>query len=60
MPYSAPSGWVEDHQVSRAGDRHGTFHTKIDCPRIQDLHRLRQVERPYSAARCRLCAEQAR
>ncbi len=59
MGYAAPKGFIEELPRSEAGSQHSTFHLRRDCPRIKDQQQLRAVQRPYSAARCRLCAGQA-
>jgi hypothetical protein len=59
MNYAAPKGWIEVLPRSGEGSQHSTFHLRQDCDRIKDPARLREVDRPYSAARCRACAEQA-
>jgi hypothetical protein len=60
MPYSPPSGWVETRSLADDSDApvHVRFHTRSDCPRIGDAGSLRQVDKPYSAARCALCASE--
>jgi hypothetical protein len=56
MSYTPPSGWVEP-----IGDDSGSatqrFHSRRDCPRIRYPEQLREVDRPYSAARCPGCAD---
>jgi hypothetical protein len=38
-------------------DRHlAVFHTSKTCARIKDPMALRRVDKPYSAARCNVCA----
>jgi len=58
MNYAAPKGWIEDLPRSGEGSQHSTFHLRQDCERIKDRGKLREVDRPYSAARCRGCAQQ--
>jgi hypothetical protein len=59
MPYEPPAGWVEpftpapDEPVAT----HERFHTRRDCSLIRPVAELRQVDRPYSAARCSRCAK---
>lgn len=55
MAYVPPSGWVETRPTSEDEPLAAKFHTRQDCPRIQ-VGPLRPVDRPYSAARCSLCA----
>jgi hypothetical protein len=57
MGYTPPSGWVEplgDGEPASAAQR---FHSRPDCPRIRHPEQLREVDRPYSAARCPGCAD---
>lgn len=56
MGYESPSGWIETLIRSSSGAQHEVFHASLSCPRIRDSGSLRAVERPYSAARCSLCA----
>ena len=58
MNYAAPKGWIEVLPRSGEGSQHSTFHLRRDCDRIKDRDQLREVDRPYSAARCRGCAHQ--
>ena len=58
MNYAAPKGWIEVLPRSGEGSQHSTFHLRQVCERIKDPDRLREVDRPYSAARCRVCAPQ--
>ena len=57
MPYSPPSGWIEPYSENPDFETE-RFHTRTDCPRIRHRDQLRQVDRPYSAARCAGCAEE--
>ena len=57
MTYSPPSGWVETlSEIGQDVPLRWRFHTRTDCPRIRPSAALRQVDRPYSAPRCNLCA----
>ena len=58
MSYESPAGWIEDkvRDPEEPDNKLGVFHTRQDCPRIRDIEALRPVERPYSAARCPVCA----
>jgi hypothetical protein len=64
MSYSPPAGWVEprtviDRDGTGTGDfevEFGLFHRLEDCPKVQQPARLRPIDRPYSATRCRRCA----
>jgi hypothetical protein len=60
MPYSPPSGWVETRPQADAPDvpLHARFHARPDCPRIGDSADLRPVDKPYSAPRCAVCANE--
>jgi hypothetical protein len=56
MTYTSPAGWIEvlgDDPIRPPSTR---FHHIKDCPRIQNPESLREVDRPYSAPRCNLCA----
>jgi hypothetical protein len=44
MAYTPPGGWVEDY-TDETG-RSSRFHARTDCPRIREVERLRQVDRP--------------
>jgi hypothetical protein len=57
MPYSPPSGWIENRPQDNEDDAlFARFHTNPDCPRIASADHLRKVDKPYSATRCMLCA----
>jgi hypothetical protein len=56
MPYTAPSGWVETREAAEDVAVRSKFHRRHDCPAISEPHLLREVDRPYSAARCKQCA----
>ena len=58
MGYTPPSGWVEELSPPSTASyvQRSTFHARDDCPRIRMSLALRAVDRPYSAARCSLCA----
>jgi hypothetical protein len=59
MPYSPPSGWIENRpQDNEDEPLFIRFHTDPDCPRIADPGGLRKVDKPYSATRCMLCASE--
>jgi hypothetical protein len=59
MPYSPPSGWIENRPQDNEDDAlHIRFHTQPDCSRIADPGNLRKVDKPYSATRCMLCASE--
>jgi len=59
MPYEPPAGWVEP--LTTASDEpvatHARFHLRRDCSLIRHAAKIRQVDRPYSAARCSRCAK---
>jgi len=56
MTYVPPSGWVETRTAAVEGSPiTARFHIRRDCVRIEG-GALRQVDKPYSAARCPLCA----
>ncbi|MGZ4589795.1 MAG: hypothetical protein ACXV3C_00315 [Actinomycetes bacterium] len=57
MGYVPPSGWVETRPTAEGEPVAARFHTRPDCPRLQGGE-LRQVDKPYSAARCPLCANE--
>jgi hypothetical protein len=60
VPYEPPAGWVEP--LTTAPDEpvaiHERFHVRRDCALIRRAAALRQVDRPYSAARCSRCAKE--
>jgi hypothetical protein len=59
MPYSPPSGWIENRPPDTEDDAiFSRFHTRPDCPRIATADDLRKVDKPYSATRCMLCANE--
>ncbi|MDQ1617594.1 MAG: hypothetical protein QOE19_163 [Actinomycetota bacterium] len=63
MPYVPPPGWVEEFRVEQAHSPEDSrivtrFHARTDCPRVHDVTALRQVDKPYSALRCTLCADE--
>jgi hypothetical protein len=58
MTYDPPRGWVEP-VVPKPGEPErnlAVFHANDRCSRINDPLTLRRVDKPYSAARCNLCA----
>ena len=58
MTYEPPAGWSEA-LLPKPGqpDQHlGVFHTSRTFRRIVDTQNLRRVDKPYSAARCHVCA----
>lgn len=60
VTYTPPAGWVEP-KATRDGEGHnplGVFHSRNDCRNIRRSDQLRAVEKPYSAARCMLCASE--
>ena len=57
MAYLPPSGWVETRPTAEGEPVAARFHTRRDCPRLLG-GALRQVDKPYSAARCPLCANE--
>jgi hypothetical protein len=57
MSYTPPNGWVEPFGDDDAESTSQRFHTRRDCPRIRHPEQLREVDRPYSAARCPGCAD---
>jgi hypothetical protein len=61
MSYVPPTGWIETRVVgTQPGSADSSslrrFHIDPACPRITDNSGLQQVDKPYSAARCMLCA----
>jgi hypothetical protein len=58
MVYIPPSGWVEVRPTGESEPVAAKFHARRDCSRIQD-GAVRAVDKPYSAARCPLCAGEA-
>ena len=56
MPYTPPSGWIEQILVGEGERLKASFHVRTDCPRVCDSQNLRASSRPYSAVRCTLCA----
>lgn len=56
MTYTSPSGWIEILGDDPNRPLRSRFHRDKDCPRIQQTDSLRDVDRPYSAPRCNLCA----
>ena len=57
MTYTPPNGWVEPFGDDDTGSVSQRFHARRDCPRIRHPEQLREVDRPYSAARCPGCAD---
>jgi hypothetical protein len=62
MAYIPPSGWVEQrpHITEDGQTELGVFHRDRDCARIHNGAGLHKVDRPYTARRCRLCANELR
>ena len=63
MPYTPPSGWIEQPEpdLDTAEPRQFTavrFHSSDECHEIPDGQQLVAVDRPYSAARCPACAKE--
>src|SRR3954471_22640932 len=58
VAYISPNGWVEPKKRRDGGGDNelGIFHLRRDCERIRRPDQLRAIDRPYSAARCTLCA----
>lgn len=56
MTYISPTGWIEVVGDDPFRPLRSRFHHNKDCPRIKQVGSLRQVDRPYSAPRCNLCA----
>jgi len=56
MTYASPAGWIEVLDDDPIRPLRSRFHRNKDCPRIQQVDSLREVDRPYSAPRCNLCA----
>lgn len=56
MPYTPPSGWIEQFRAGEGERLRSSFHMRTDCPRVADSGQLRPASRPYSAVRCTLCA----
>jgi len=59
MPYQPPAGWVEPLTTTAQDPvaTHERFHIRRDCSLIRPAADLRDVDRPYSAARCSRCAQ---
>lgn len=58
MPYTPPSGWVEQPTAAtEAGAQTPHFHVRRDCPAIPAGVTLRATDKPYSAPRCPTCAK---
>jgi hypothetical protein len=63
VSYTPPTGWIEELRVDESVSPGASrvilkFHSHTDCPRIHDATVLRQVDKPYSAVRCTLCADE--
>jgi len=57
MSYEPPAGWVESVDQQYGNPLvYGLFHLRQDCERIRHPERLRETDKPYSAARCHICA----
>ena len=56
MTYTSPAGWIEVLHDDPIHPLRSRFHRSNNCPRIQQADSLREVDRPYSAPRCNLCA----
>ena len=56
MTYTSPAGWIEVVGDDPIRPLRSRFHRDKDCTRIQQAGSLREVDRPYSAPRCNLCA----
>lgn len=61
MTYLPPAGWVEPRTVTDTTSNtrlltYGFFHTRTDCRHVRRADLLREVDKPYSAARCLTCA----
>jgi hypothetical protein len=63
VTYQPPSGWVEPRGVAIEDEEseliYGIFHSRQDCQRVRRPELLRLIDKPYSAARCSLCAPAA-
>jgi hypothetical protein len=58
MPYTPPSGWVEQLRGIPQGRVNGRrFHVREDCPAIAQGSAVHTTDKPYSAARCWACAK---
>jgi hypothetical protein len=58
MGYVPPSGWIQTRAGDEADAAVTRFHTSRECPRIDARDQVRPVDKPYSAARCSLCARE--
>jgi hypothetical protein len=61
MTYLPPTGWVEprtatDTSTNQHKILYGFFHSRADCRHVRRADLLREVDKPYSAARCPACA----
>ncbi len=60
MPYTPPSGWVEQVLTVPGSMLHAPrFHIRRDCPAIGQQAVLSASDKPYSATRCRTCTNDA-
>ena len=61
MAYQPPSGFVEPYR-GEADDPSAMwrFHARRHCPRVENPDALRAVDKPYSARRCHICADEHR
>ena len=58
MPYTPPTGWSERlPALPGGGPTSYRFHTQEDCRTIVQPAQLRKADMPYSAQRCRACAQ---
>ncbi len=58
MVYAPPAGFVEPQRADLDGPGLARrFHRRADCPRVRHPDQLLPVDRPYTAARCRECAD---
>jgi len=57
MPYTPPSGWVEQVLTIPGNTLHAPrFHIRRDCPAIPQQAVLSASDKPYSATHCPTCA----
>lgn len=58
MPYTPPSGWIEQVTDGPEGRATGKrFHVREDCSAIPQGAVVALTDKPYSATRCWVCAK---
>jgi len=57
VPYTPPAGWIEQLSASEARAQAQRFHLRPNCPAIVKGAVLGTSDKPYSAARCPVCAK---